>query len=163
MKNLLALFLSILLCGCVVPQPTSPPPAERTYDATKAVVWPRLVSAIEGDYPVKVVDKETGLITTDFVLLPSGFSGCEMIRWVYPPDFSDCQMIRSVDPSDVMLPEWAGLRMKLTARVSEPQAGQTRVSIRTQYEAFENSVFKCWVACNSIGSLENDILGGLAP
>ena len=149
MKNLLAPFLSILLCGCAAPQKPSAPSAERTYDATKAVVWPRLVSAIASNYPVKVADQESGLISTDFVLLPSGFGDCEMIRWAYPPG--------------VILPEWAGLRMDLTAMVSEPEAGQTRVSIRTHYEAFENGLSKCWIACNSTGSLEKEILGRLAP
>lgn len=149
MKNLPALFLLFLLCGCTAPHQSSPPSAERTYDATKAVVWPRLVSAITSHYPVKVLDQEEGLITTDPVQLPCGFTGCEMIRWAYPPN--------------VIFPQWAGLRMNLTAMVSEPEAGRTRVSIRTHYEAFDNGETKNWIVCDSTGSLEKEILNQLPP
>jgi len=43
--------------------------------------------------------------------------------------------------------------------VVEVSEGQTQVTIRTHYEAYEDNVSKSWVVCRTNGSMENGILG----
>jgi hypothetical protein len=93
---------------------------------------------------VRAVEKDSGLLTTDFVSMPAGYNNARMNQWVFPPGG--------------FLATWAGLRMNLSVLVTEPQPGKTQVSVRTHYEAFENNVSKSWVVCQSNGSLENGIL-----
>lgn len=139
----LPLLFCLLLAGCVVPQQTIQP-TSRTFTASRDKVWPLLVSEVGLDYPVKAVEKDSGLITTDFVSVPVGFNNSGMEQWVIPPHG--------------FLYTWAGLRMTISAMIVDADAGRTQVTLRTHYEAFENNVSKSWLTCQSNGNLENQIL-----
>ena len=146
-----SLILSILCCaffvtGCVTPPP---PPAHpivtsRVFQGVRGNVWQGLVETVALKYPVKAIEKESGLLTTDFVALPAGYNNSAMRKWVNPPS--------------VFLGTWAGLRMNLSILVTEPTPGKVSVNVQTHYEALENNVLKSWVVCQSNGSLENQIL-----
>jgi len=141
------LFVASLLSGCVATDsapPAAPLPTSTTYDAPKDKVWPLIVNEIGLEYPVRAIEKESGLITTDFVTLDAGFDNMNAQRWIYPPS--------------VMLGTWAGLRMSLKILAVEPEPGKTMVTIKCHYEAFENNVSHSWMVADSNGSLENGIL-----
>ena len=149
-KVILPILFSALLLGCATQNmaPRQSLPTTQTYDAPKNTVWPLLVSEVGLKYPVRAVEKESGLLTTDFVLLPAGYNNAQMGRWVFPPGG--------------FLATWAGLRMQMSVLVTEPEPGKTHIIIRTHYEAFENNVSKSWVVCESNGGLENEILTRIA-
>lgn len=152
-SRLLAPFVlaALLIAGCATPAPSGPPlppPRERAIiSAPKDKVWPVLVAEIAGNYPVQVIEKDSGLITTQFVSLPAGYNNMSATRWIFKPGG--------------FLATWAGLRMNMQVMVVELEPGRTQVTIRTHYEAFENNVQKAWIVAESNGSVENSILGKL--
>ena len=152
MKNtIIAAYLlatAILFTGCVTPPPVEKPPTSRIFSLPKDKVWPQLVAQIAPLYPIKVIEKESGLLTTDFVNMPVGYNNAGQTQWIYSPEG--------------FLTTWAGLRMSLTAMAVETEPGKTQVTITPHFEAFENNVSKAWQVCESNGSLENDILNKVA-
>jgi hypothetical protein len=149
MKNLLCILAAIplLLTGCVTPQQVVQP-TSRVFSAPKEKVWPAIVSEIGLDYPVKAVEKDSGLITTEFVSVPAGYNNEGMSQWVLPPGG--------------FLSTWDGLRVTLSAVVEEVEPGKTQVNLRAHYEAFESNVSKSWIICQSNGNLENQIFDKIA-
>jgi outer membrane lipoprotein-sorting protein len=149
MKNLAILTLLatlIALSGCQTTN-QAPQVAQRTsavFNASKDKVWPLLVAEVGLNYPVAAVEKESGLLTTDFVMMPAGYNNMNMTQWVFNPGG--------------FLATWNGLRMKMNIMVVEIEPGKTQVTIRAHYEAFENNVSKSWIVCRTNGSMENSIL-----
>jgi hypothetical protein len=152
MKALAGVVLAaFLLVGCATTQPVAQQPdlpTSPTFDAPKDAVWTALVQEVGLRFPVKAVEKESGLLTTDFVSMPAGFNNMNAGRWVHPPGG--------------FLATWNGLRMSMSVLVTEPQPGKTSVNIRTHYEAFENNVSHSWVVCQSNGGLEHEILSNIS-
>ena len=107
-----------------------------------------LVAQVSQHYPVKVIEKDSGLMTTDIVSINAGFMNSQARRWIVLPGG--------------FLATYQGLRMTLTVLVTEPEPGKTTVNLRTHYEAFEDNVSHAWVVCESNGSLENDLLREIA-
>ena len=149
MKTLFCLLAAIplLLTGCVAPQ-QAVQPTSRAFFAGKDKVWPAIVSEIGLDYPIKAVEKDSGLITTESVSVPAGYGNSNMGQWVLPPGG--------------FLATWDGLRVSLSAVVEEVEPGRTQVTLRAHYEAFESNVSKSWIVCQSNGSLENQIFDKIA-
>jgi hypothetical protein len=144
--NYILVLLITALVGC---QTTNVAPVEQQrtsaiYEAPKDKIWPLLVSEVGLNYPVAAVEKDSGLLTTDFVTMPAGYNNMNMTNWVYNPGG--------------FLATWNGLRMKMNIMVVELEENRTQVSIRAYYEAFENNVSHSWVVCRTNGSLENGIL-----
>lgn len=142
----------LILSGCATTPERGPAvPLLRTaatFDATVDQVWPLVVAEIGLSYPIAVVEKDSGLITTDFVLMDAGYNNRFMTDWVRSPGG--------------FLAVWDGLRMKMNVMVVEVGAGQTRVSIRAHFEAYEDNARKTWVVCTSIGAVESGILDRIA-
>ena len=135
-----------LIFGCAT-LPRVPFQAQRTSAvilAHKDKVWPLLVAEVGLNYPVQAIEKESGLLTTQFVQMPVGFNNSGMERYVLPP--------RS------FLATWAGLRMNMRIMAIESEPGKTMITINAHYEAFENNVSKSWIVARSNGSVENQIL-----
>lgn len=141
---LLATMILIVSCATV---PKTPLQAQRTsavIPAPKDKVWPLLVSEVGLNYPVQAIEKESGLLTTQFVQMPVGFNNMYMERYVFPPGG--------------FLATWGGLRMNLQIMVIETEPGKTMITINAHYEAFESNVSKSWIVARSNGSVENQIL-----
>ena len=135
-----------LLAGCAG---TSRPPQERQrtsalFSAGKDRVWELVVSAVATNFPVQAIEKESGLIATEFVSMPAGYNNARMAEFVYPPS--------------VFLGTWAGLRMSMRVLVNEVSAEMTSVAITAHYEALESNVTKSWMVAETNGALENKIL-----
>ena len=145
-KSLLFVFIILIICGCA----TAPNPnrvAQRNsaiFQAPKDKVWSLLVAEIAQKYPVQVVEKDSGLITTQFVQMPVGFNNSKIENYIFPPSR--------------FLATWEGLRMNMQIIVSETNPAVTTVAINAHYEAFESNVSKSWIVATSNGSVENGIL-----
>ena len=140
------LVIMVLSVGCAT-VPKTPLQSQRTSAvilAPKDKVWPLIVQEVGLNYPIQAIEKESGLITTQFVQMPVGFNNAGMKRYVFPPGG--------------FLATWAGLRMNLRIMAIESEAGKTMVAINAHYEAFENNVSKSWIVARSNGSVENQIL-----
>lgn len=145
------LLVAVSLVGCATTQPDAPRqtlPASQTFDSSKDAVWTALVAEVGQRFPVKAVEKESGLLTTDFVSMPAGFNNRNAGQWIHPPGG--------------FLATWDGLRMRMSVLVTEPAPGKTNVAIRTHYESFENNVSKSWVVSETNGGLEHSILRSVA-
>ena len=150
MKKKAFLFVTfatmVLMIGCAT-VPRAPLQAQRTSSvilASKDKVWPLLVAEVGLNYPVQAIEKESGLLTTQFIQMPVGFNNSGMERYVFPPGG--------------FLATWAGLRMTMRIMAIESEPGKTMVTINAHYEAFENNVLKSWIVARSNGSVENQIL-----
>lgn len=115
--------------------------------AQKDKVWPLLVAEVGLNYPVQAIEKDSGLLTTQFVQMPVGFNNIGMERYVFPPGG--------------FLATWAGLRMNMRIMAIESEPGKTMVTINAHYEAFESNVSKSWIVARSNGSVENQILNSI--
>lgn len=136
----------VMMIGCAT-VPRAPIKAQRTsavMPASKDKVWPLLVAEIGLEYPVQAIEKESGLITTEFVQMPVGFNNSGMERYVFPPGG--------------WINTWAGLRMNMRVLAVESEPDKTMVTIKAHYEAFEDNVYKSWIVARSNGSVENRIL-----
>lgn len=146
-KAISSLLVAVVLAGCATPPPSAPVQNSRTLNAPKSAVWPLVVTEISGSYPVKVIEKESGLLTTDWVILPAGFNNANAANWVKPPGG--------------LLATWGGLRATLSVNVIENEPGKTTVSIRPHYEALENNVVNGWIVCESNGNLESKLFSNI--
>lgn len=141
------LALLIISAGCATPQQGPNLDSlsnSMTFNASKDEVWPLVVAEIGMRYPVRVVEKDSGLITTDFANINVGYNNAQMKNYANPPR--------------TLLATWNGMRVTLSTLVTEPEPGKSQVKINAKYEAFEDNVYRAWLACQSNGGLENDIL-----
>lgn len=138
----------VLFSGCeTMDTAAAAAPVQRTsatLQGPKDRVWPLLVSEIGLEYPVKAIEKDSGLITTDWVNLPAGFNNMSAAKWT--------------QPRSGFLATWNGLRMNMKIMAVEAEPGKTQVSVNCHYEAFEDNVQHAWVVQDTNGSLENSIL-----
>jgi hypothetical protein len=144
---LFALLVTMVLavgCATVSKPPLQAQTTSAVILAPKDKVWPLLVSEVGLNYPVQAIEKESGLLTTQFVQMPVGFNNMSMERYVFPPGG--------------FLATWAGLRMNMRIMAIETEPGKTMVTINAHYEAFESNVSKSWIVARSNGSVENQIL-----
>ncbi len=140
------LAVMVLMVGCAT-VPKAPLQAQRTsalIPAPKERVWPLLVAEVGLNYPVQAIEKDSGLLSTQFVQMPVGFNNRGMKRYIFPPGG--------------FLATWAGLRMSMRIMAIESEPGKTMVTINAHYEAFEDNVSKSWRVARSNGAVENQIL-----
>jgi hypothetical protein len=96
-------------------------------------VWGATVSALSEVYPVKNIDKTSGLIATEFV------SG-SVRGYGYPPS--------------VLLGVWSDGRHRVTAFVRAIDAEHTSVKVTAHLECFEFNVSHSWYVWDSNGTVE---------
>lgn len=140
------LATALLISGCTTIQ-QEPQRAQRTsatISAPKNTVWPLLVSEVALKYPVQAIEKDSGLITTQFVNIPVGFNNMGMERYIFKPGG--------------FMATWKGLRMNMQIMVIETVPGKTIINITAHYEVFENNMKNTWIVARSNGSTENSIL-----
>jgi hypothetical protein len=146
-KTIAGLALLAFCSGCETIPAQPPPRAQRTQAtlaASKDRVWPLLVSQVGLEYPVRAIEKDSGLISTDWVTLPAGFNNMNTTRWTMP--------------RSGFLATWNGLRMNMKIMAVEAEPGRTQVTVNCHYEAFEDNVSKAWLVMDSNGAVENAIL-----
>lgn len=141
--------LLIVATGCVAPDAT-PRVKQRTqavFNAPKDKVWQLIIEEIGMNYPVQALEKASGLITTQQVRVPVSFNNGDMEKWAYNPGG--------------FLATWNGLRVSLQIMAIESEGPKTQVSVKCDYQAFEDNVQKAWIPAESNGALENKILSAI--
>jgi hypothetical protein len=152
-KRVLIVGLGVALCGCATYRNQSPATGQ-TFNAPESAVWTIVVAEVGIDYPILDADKENGLLTSQTVPVPLGNWNTNKVirRWV-------------LSPGPNLMMGYSGLRVRVSAQVSEPQAGATHIEVRAHYEGFEGpmgSYYGKWVALSSNGALEREILERIA-
>lgn len=148
---LIGIAMMLLLVSCAT-VPTSPPAKVRisgTYDKPMPEVWAAVVGIVGMNYPIAVLEKDSGLITTNFVTVANGL----MTQRRFP--------MYVQKPQGPMFAVWDALRMKLSVMVTEIDTGKTQVTIKSHYEAFEKNVMKQWIVCDSNGAVESGIFDAI--
>lgn len=146
-RNLLTLIPVVAISLACVPPNTAPIQPQRTQtiiNASKDKVWPIIISEIGLKYPVQALEKESGLITTQFVNMPAGYNNMNMSQWVFEPKG--------------FLATWNGLKMNMRILAVEIEPNKTQITIQCHYEAYENNVSHSWIVAQSNGSIENSVL-----
>lgn len=136
-----------LVIGCVTVPIAEKIVAQRTsatIAAPKDKIWPLLVAEIAQHYPIQVIEKDSGLISTQMVQMPVGFNNRGMEQYIYPPRG--------------FLATWEGLRMSMQIIAIDGEPGTTIVTINSHYEAYESNLSKSWVVAQSSGAVENQVL-----
>jgi hypothetical protein len=131
--------------GCTPPVevPVVQQPTVAVFDAPQAAVWNAIVATIGIDYPIQVVERDSGLISTRIVtmVLPAN-------RWAL-----GCE-----DASDFAYP-WNQLRMDMRVLAEGKGPGKTQVTLVCHYEAFKESTWpRAWTMVASTGALEDRLL-----
>jgi hypothetical protein len=106
-------------------------------------VWNAIVATIGIEYPIQVVERDSGLISTrpTTLILPAS-------QWVFGCD----------DRKDFPYP-WNQLRMDMRLLAEEKGPDKTQVTIICHYEAFRETTWpKAWTIVASNGALENQLL-----
>jgi hypothetical protein len=140
-----AAILLLALSGCTPPVevPVVQQPTVAVFDAPQAAVWNAVVATIGIDYPIQVVERDSGLISTRIVTmtLPANqwARGCE-------------------DASDFAYP-WNQLRMDMRLLAEGKGPGKTQVTLVCHYEALKQSTWpRAWTVVASNGALEDRLL-----
>jgi len=155
-KSLLAFVGLVCLSGCATMQQqasgsATPLSIDYMVSAPFDQVWGKLVErATDRSWPLKTIDKASGIIVTDFSSLGDGISGWQALKQL------------AYEPS-MFLATWAGgARMKLSVFVSKIAENQTRVKLNAHFEGFENNVTHQWVVWQSNGLDEKGVVDYIA-
>ena len=147
MKYLTVTCLSIILLGCatgkvIIPEIQNDFKINAEYDD----VWSAVIETLaEMSAPIKSIEKESGLVTTDFVNFFSGYNqSAELDRIAEKPNYG-------------ILASWSRGRYKFNVFVRAKDDGQTAVKITTHIEAYENIINDDWFVCHSKGVIENEL------
>lgn len=146
-RNLLlpALLALVTLPGCRPPveAPVVPRPTLAVLSAPREKVWPAIVAVLGIEFPIQVIERDSGLITTRMsnMALPAN-------QWAL-----NCE-----DAGDFVNP-WNNLRMDLRLLAEEREAGKTQITLICHYEAFKQSTYPhAWTVVETSGKLEEDLL-----
>jgi hypothetical protein len=146
-KLQLPLVVFLLFAGCAT-VPTGPvAPIQDSFEIDKPydVVWKAAVATFaEKSLPVTSIEKDSGFITTDFVIFASGLYAEEQIN------------ATAVRPA-VFLGTWNSGRYSINIYAQSIDSSKTKIKITPHIEAFENNGTKTWYPCASKGIIEKDI------
>jgi hypothetical protein len=121
--------------------------ATATIASSSKSIWAATVQAIGEHASVKTLDRDSGLIMTEPTTIDAGFNNRFMGSYV-----------RSPKGLGGFLSTWNGLRVQITATVTEVDVGHSTVALTARYEAFEDNVSHKWVMLASNGSFEDTIM-----
>jgi hypothetical protein len=141
-----AALVLLVTVGCTPPLevPVIQQPTVAVFAAPRDKVWAALVGVVGLDFPIQVLERDSGLISTRVTTMVPPAS-----RWALGCD----------NPDDFANP-WNQLRMDLRALVEEREPGKTQVTLLCHYEANKQSTFPhAWTIVASNGALERDLLG----
>lgn len=147
MKKMTVLFvLALISAGCA--QPFIKPKIEnsKTFQASYDSVWKAVVEVFaEETYPIKAVEKESGIISTDFIEFPN-------------PQNPNSEFYKLAVRPDWWASLWRSARYTVNAFVFSKEPNLTTVKVNTHIEAFEYNTSNQWHICYSTGVTEKSLL-----
>jgi len=126
-------------CDTPVTAPAASQPMVALFPNPKAQVWNALAATVGMEFPIQVLERESGLLVTrpSSMALPTSrwALGCEN-----PSDFANA---------------WNQLSLELRVLVEEREPGSTQVTLNCLYEADKQSTSpRAWTRVGSNGTLE---------
>lgn len=147
MKNITFLFfVTLISAGCS--QPFIKPKIEnsKTFQASYDPVWKAVVEVFaEKTYPIKAVEKDSGIISSDFIELPN-------------PQNPNSEFYKLAVRPDWFASLWRSARYMVNVFVFSKEPNLTTITVNTHIEAFEYNVKSQWFKCYSKGIIERDLL-----
>ena len=146
MKIRFWVWLTLICLSSCVTVPIKPTIEDSiTLQSSFNKVWTATVATLpEKALPIEVIEKESGLITTKFVIFTDGLIAQKAIDRV------------SQRPS-VFMGTWEKGRYTLSIFITSEGENTTKVKITIYIEAYEGNVTKSWNVCYSKGVIEKDI------
>jgi len=148
MRIVIALVL-VLLSGCAAETQISDVPAVHNteiFTASTDRTWKALVETLaEDSYPIQAIEKESGLITTDFVSVAG----------------PSTTFLREISNSSCGLCSFSRVRYSLSCYVSESGPNTTRVKLKAHVEGFERLWAGDWRVLESSGGIEKKVLDSM--
>ncbi|MBF9263102.1 hypothetical protein I0P11_18735 [Acinetobacter baumannii] len=144
--NLALVSGALFLSGCATQQVAQIAPLEtsRTLPYSKDKVWASTVKIVSQKLPIQVIEKDSGLISTQTAQLPMGFNNSGYQNYFYQPN--------------IFLATWGGANVRLNVIVNPESASSTNIKLDATYQALETNVTKSWMAVRSNGQAENKII-----
>ena len=145
------LFSVVLLVGgtlgCAASQQMAaraPVQSSERFPAPYDKVWAATVGALADDgAPIQAIEKESGLITTQFVQFASGLNADKQLATIaYKPQGAGFLSI------------WSMGRYTLSLHVTKETDSTSVVKVTPHIEAYERNVTNAWHVCDSNGNLE---------
>jgi len=110
-----------------------------------AKVWGATVATLaENSIPIKVIEKESGIITTEQIVFASGFGSDEKIQRIAQLPY-------------VFMSVWNSGKYYLSIYITAGEQDTTNIKITTHIEGYESNPTKRWHECFSKGVLENEL------
>ena len=144
--NLILVSGALFSSGCAT-QPVAqiaPLETSRTLPYSKDKVWASTVKIVSQKLPIQVIEKDSGLISTQTAQLPMGFNNSGYQNYFYQPN--------------VFLATWGGANVRLNVIVNPESSSSTNIKLDATYQALETNVTKSWMAVRSNGQAENKII-----
>ena len=146
-KTQIAILLLLVppLAGCVTEQ--APPPRiekDRVFEAPFDKAWSATVAVFaEHNYPIKAIEKDSGLISSEPLRLPRPGTGA-FRQWAVLPS--------------VAFGVWQAANCTVTVFVVSQDSEHTKVQVNSAINAFESNVSGQWHQGYSTGTIECKIL-----
>lgn len=135
---------TLFVSGCAtqaVTQQAPPLDTSRVLPYSKDKVWASTVKVISQKLPIQVIEKDSGLISTQTAQLPIGYNNSGSQNYFYQPN--------------IFLSTWGGANVRLNVIVNAESASSTSIKLDATYQALETNVTKSWVTARSNGQAEN--------
>lgn len=144
--------LTIPITGCVAPQVAIQQEVlqtSRVLPYSKDKVWETVLrNSAEKGLVVKVLDKESGLITFEVTNLALGYSNRGQENYFYVPQ--------------IFLGIWNGAKIQSTVIINKIDENNTKIEVIHNYSAFENNVTKSWHTVRTTGKAENKFIDDIS-
>lgn len=151
-KHLVLLTLSgaLLLAGCATAQKT--PLQERlittskVYNVSFDTLWNAVINTVTGtELDIKILDKSSGLITTESASLGS-FYNLNMIDYK-----------KYVQPPFVPLATWTQAKYKLNFKLDKIAENETKLTAKFGIELYDSNATNAWHRTESKGVFEQEL------
>ena len=146
-KLIISITILFFLAGCVTPAVRPTIQDTKIIDAPFDKVWSALIATLsERALPIKAIEKESGVVTTDFVVFASGRTSYEIGKAIDEV---------AVKPSGLLI--WSRAMYKVSIFATKAGEDATNIKITTHIQAFEVFAFENWVVLYSNGTIERGI------
>lgn len=147
MKKLFICLCIVFLVGCATAPIVPYTPIQDTFTINNSYdkVWKAVINTVtEFMEPIKIIEKDSGLLITEFVSLGNRYNAAIKIKSIsYPPK--------------LLMPNWGGCRYSYTINISKIDDNNTKIKILSNINGYDEGFTKKWYVCQSRGVIEENI------